>query len=190
MKFVAPKTQVMGIIINGLLNQKLNWTLVLIGACIAVTLELCAVSSLAFAVGVYIPMQYSSPIFVGGLVRWAVDTWIARRARREAAADEATRAEAEVRAIAESESSPAMLLSSGFIAGGSLAGVLLAFLNFAPSAQDAINFSAPVASYFGGTEEAPTTMQELIALTIFLGLAGVLLLVGMGKLFASRSSED
>ena len=75
MKFEAPKTQVMGIIINGLLNDNLNWTLILIGACIAVTMELCGVSSLAFAVGVYIPMEYSTPIFLGGMVRWAVDRW-------------------------------------------------------------------------------------------------------------------
>ena len=78
MKFEAPKTQVMGIIINGLLNGNLNWTLILIGAGIAVTMELCGVSSLAFAVGVYIPMEYSTPIFVGGLVRWAVDYWTMR----------------------------------------------------------------------------------------------------------------
>ncbi len=80
MKFEAPKTQVMGIIINGLLNNNLNWTLVLIGACIAVTMELCGVSSLAFAVGVYIPMEYSTPIFVGGLVRLALDHWTTRQA--------------------------------------------------------------------------------------------------------------
>ena len=78
MKFEAPKTQVMGIIINGLLNNNLNWTLILIGACIAVTMELCGVSSLAFAVGVYIPMEYSTPIFLGGMVRWGVDRWTTR----------------------------------------------------------------------------------------------------------------
>ena len=189
MKFQAPKTQVMGIIINGLLGRNLNWTLILIGAMIAVTLELCAVSSLAFAVGVYIPMQYSSPIFLGGLVRWGVDAWMARRARAElsAASTEAERAEAEVRAIAESESSPAMLLSSGYIAGGSLAGVLIAFLNFLPDeAQKVYNFAAPVALWFGGSEEKPATAQQLLALAIFLVLAMVLLLVGFGMLFKPR----
>ena len=94
MKFEAPKTQVMGIIINGLLDQKLNWTLVLIGAFIAVTLELCGVSSLAFAVGVYIPMQYTTPIFLGGLARWGVDAYAAYRARSAAAAAASEDAEA------------------------------------------------------------------------------------------------
>src|SRR5262249_37334556 len=70
--FDAPKTQVMGLIIDGVLKRELNWSLVLAGAVIAVMLELCGVSALAFAVGVYVPIQYSTPIFIGGLVRWGV----------------------------------------------------------------------------------------------------------------------
>jgi hypothetical protein len=132
LKFEAPKTQVMGIIINGLLDRKLHWGLVLIGAFLAVALELCGVSSLAFAVGVYIPMQYSTPIFLGGLIRWAVDAYVAHQARSAAAAanpeDAEARAAAEVEAITRSETSPGVLLSSGLIAGGSLAGVMIAFL--------------------------------------------------------------
>src|SRR5262249_50805371 len=74
-RFDAPKTQVMKIIIDGVLTQKLNWSLVLIGGLIAVTLELCGVSSLAFAVGVYVPIQYSVPIFIGGILRWGIDAY-------------------------------------------------------------------------------------------------------------------
>jgi hypothetical protein len=107
MKFAAPKTQVMAIIINGLLSQNLNWTMVLIGAFIAVTLELCGVSSLAFAVGLYVPMQYSVPIFCGGMVRWGVDAWSLRKSAAAAAGGTAEeRAAAEVAAIAKTESSP------------------------------------------------------------------------------------
>src|SRR5262249_56732383 len=80
----APKTQVMGIVINGVLGGKVNWTMVLIGAMIAVTLELCGVSSLAFAVGVYVDIKYSVPIFIGGCVRWGIDRVLARRAHAEA----------------------------------------------------------------------------------------------------------
>ena len=69
-KFPAPKTQVMGIIINGVLGGTLNWGLVLIGVMLAVGIELCGESSLAFAVGVYIPMQYTTPIFLGGFISW------------------------------------------------------------------------------------------------------------------------
>jgi hypothetical protein len=189
MKFPAPKTQVMGIIINGLLSDKLNWGMVLIGACIAIALELCGISSLAFAVGLYIPMQYSSPIFLGGMVRWGVDAYAARKVRAiaESAApgDAAARAEAEVKAIAESESSPGMLLASGLIAGGSLAGVLIAFLNFLPdNIKESLDLEKPVAAVFAKITGG-AVLQEGIALTIFLGLAAVVLMTGIGRLFRS-----
>jgi hypothetical protein len=131
-EFEAPKTQVMGIIITGVLEGKLNWGLVLIGALIAVTLELCAISSLAFAVGLYVPIQYSTPIFIGGLIRYAVDKYLARREHAAVAGsdDPEARARAEIEAIRKSETSPGVLLAAGFIAGGSLAGMLLAFLAF------------------------------------------------------------
>lgn len=191
-KFQAPKTQVMGIIINGLLGKNLNWSLILIGACLSVALELCGVSSLAFAVGVYIPMQYSTPIFLGGLVRWCVDRWVTSRnaAQLAAATDDASRAEAEVKAIADSESSPGLLLSSGFIAGGSLAGVVLALLTIAPSWQNAIDFGAPIAAMFHAKPDEPSLVQQFIAIAIFGGLAGTLLLAGMGLLLPSPTTQD
>jgi putative OPT family oligopeptide transporter len=131
-EFDAPKTQVMGIIIDGVLSRKLNWGLVLIGALIAATLELCGVSSLAFAVGIYVPIQFSTPIFLGGLIRWGVDRYTASREPEPSAepGDAEARARAEIEAIRRSETSPGVLLAAGYIAGGSLAGMLIAFFNF------------------------------------------------------------
>lgn len=132
-EFDAPKTQVMGIIINGVLARELNWSMVAIGAMIALMLELCGVSALAFAVGVYVPIQFSAPIFLGGICRWAIDSHLARQAAAEAgdvANDPEARARAEVEAIRKSETSPGVLLASGYIAGGSLAGVVIAFFAF------------------------------------------------------------
>ncbi len=131
-EFDAPKTQVMGIIINGVLARKLNWAMVAIGALIAVMLELCGVSALAFAVGVYVPIQFSVPIFLGGICRWGVDRFLARQAQAEAGdtSDPEARARAEIEAIRKSETSPGVLMASGYIAGGSLAGVLIAFFAF------------------------------------------------------------
>lgn len=193
MKFKAPKTQVMGSIINGLLNKNLNWALVLIGACIAIALELCGISSLAFAVGLYIPMQYSSPIFVGGVIRWVVDAISAKQAQQEidAAPTAAARAEAEVRAIAKSETSSGMLLASGLIAGGSLAGVVIAFTNFIPDAiRKHMDFGDRINAMFGGTEDMPAPAQQVIALCLFGGLAGLLLLAGIGKMFKAPPEEE
>jgi hypothetical protein len=132
-KFEAPKTQVLGIVINGVLKRDLNWSMVAIGAMIAIMLELCGVSALAFAVGLYVPIQYSVPIFIGGLVRWGVDKKYAAEADRAVAAagdDPVKKAQAEVEAIRKAETSPGVLLASGYIAGGSIAGVMLAFFMF------------------------------------------------------------
>ncbi len=80
-KFDAPKATLMSYIIKGMLDRKLPWGLVLFGVMIAVVLELSGVSSLAFAVGVYLPISSSAPIFVGGLVRWLVDSRMRRQFR-------------------------------------------------------------------------------------------------------------
>ncbi len=176
-KFPAPKTEVMGIIINGLLNQNLKWTLILIGAFVAVTLELCGVSSLAFAVGLYVPMQYSVPIFLGGLVRSGVDGWNARRDHAELAAakTEAERAEAEVKAIARSETSPGVLFASGLIAGGSLAGVMLAFFQMDPNLPKALDTKI--------AENMVSPTAEILALCGLALLVALLTFTALGWLF-------
>jgi putative OPT family oligopeptide transporter len=121
-KYQAPKTQLMEKIISGIFNQKLPWGLVLLGVLIAVTLELSGVPSLPFAVGVYLPLESSTPIFLGGAVRYLAD-WAQRRRGR-------TMSES------ESEMSPGSLLSTGYIAGASIAGVIYAFIAANPEISD------------------------------------------------------
>jgi len=183
-RFDAPKTQVMKIIIDGVLSRKLNWSLVLIGALIAVTLELCGVSSLAFAVGVYVPIQYSTPIFLGGLLRWGIDKYQASRSAAdiEAAGDDPeARARAEIEAIRKAETSPGVLLASGYIAGGSLAGVVAAFLEFAPTFKESINFETTI--------EPWGIQNDIIAVALFGVLIGFAILVGTGVLFKPPVEE-
>lgn len=129
-KYNAPKASLMALITDGILTQQLPWVLVLLGVMIAVTLELAGVSALPFAVGVYLPISASAPIFVGGLVRYFTD-----RARSRARAARGLTAESEL----EAESSPGVLMSSGLIAGGAIAGIGLALLALAPNIQQAIN---------------------------------------------------
>lgn len=182
-EFEAPKTQVMGIIINGVLAQRLNWTMVAIGAMIAVMLELCGVSALAFAVGLYVPIQNSAPIFLGGILRWVIDRHLARQAAAEAgdvANDPEARARAEVEAIRKSETSPGVLLASGFIAGGSIAGVVAAFMEFSKPLKESLDFSKKLT----GTILDPAQVSaEITSSTLFLVLAAFLLLTGLGILF-------
>jgi putative OPT family oligopeptide transporter len=104
----APQATLMATIIKGLLSQELPWGLVLVGVFVSVTLELCGIHSLSFAVGSYLPIATTAPIFVGGLLRWLVE-------RRTGV-------------TSESELSAGTLFSSGLIAGGSLAGILFAVL--------------------------------------------------------------
>ncbi|MGH9382898.1 MAG: OPT family oligopeptide transporter [Vicinamibacterales bacterium] len=104
----APQATLMATLIKGLLSQNLPWGLVLVGIFVAVTLELCGIHSLSFAVGSYLPIATTAPIFAGGLVRWFVER---KTGRKE-----------------ESELSAGTLYSSGLIAGGSLAGILFAVL--------------------------------------------------------------
>jgi putative OPT family oligopeptide transporter len=117
-KFDAPKATLMSYIIKGILNQQLPWNLVLIGVMIAIVLEMAGLPSLAFAVGVYLPLSASSPIFIGGMVRWLVD----RSSRRK----HAHMTEEEL--AAESDKSPGVLMASGYIAGAALAGIVFAFM--------------------------------------------------------------
>jgi putative OPT family oligopeptide transporter len=108
-KLDSPKARLFSLIIDGILTQKLPWGLVLIGVFLALVMELVGVSSLPFAVGLYLPLSSSAPIMAGGIVRAIVDK------RRKTSSSEA-------------EFSPGVLLSSGFIAGGAIMGVVLSLL--------------------------------------------------------------
>ncbi|PYJ96040.1 MAG: oligopeptide transporter, OPT family [Verrucomicrobia bacterium] len=119
-KFSAPKAVLMSYIIKGILDRKLPWALVLFGVMIAITLELSSIPSLAFAVGVYLPLASSAPLFIGGLVRLFVDR------RQRARFKDTSLSEAQL--AAESDKSPGVLLSSGYIAGGAITGIIVAFM--------------------------------------------------------------
>jgi putative OPT family oligopeptide transporter len=124
-KYNPPQAELFALITSGILSQKLPWVLVLLGVAIALVVELCGVSSLAFAVGVYLPLSSSAPICAGGLTRYVVEKIGKRRGLARASE-------------LESEMSPGVLLSTGYIAGGTLAGVLIAFLTFSDTAVNAM----------------------------------------------------
>jgi putative OPT family oligopeptide transporter len=146
-KFEAPKARLMSLIIDGILTQKLPWGLVLLGVFLSIVLELCGISALPFAVGVYLPISASAPIFVGGLARWLVD--------RKKAED--------------AETGSGILFSSGLIAGGAIAGILLALSQILPGVGAKLDF-AKAAGAFGESDVA--------AFLIFLGMAAVLYRIG------------
>ena len=174
-KFDAPKATLMSYIIKGILSHKLPWALVLLGVTIAISLELSGIPSLAFAVGVYLPLASSTPIFVGGMVRWLVDRWL-RRAKFH------NHALTEEELVAEGDKSPGVLLASGYIAGGALAGIVIAFMSGVPSL---VGFSKRMEAwstahnpFFAGAN------VDLLALIPFIALCVLLYLVGRDVLLA------
>ncbi len=119
-KFDAPKATLMSYIIKGVLDRKLPWGLVLLGVMIAIVLEMSGIPSLAFAVGVYLPLSSSAPIFIGGMVRWLVDHSMRKRLHHKNLSEE--------QLVAEGDKSPGVLMASGYIAGGAIAGIVIAFM--------------------------------------------------------------
>jgi uncharacterized oligopeptide transporter (OPT) family protein len=171
-KFDAPKATLMSYIIKGILDRDLPWGLVLFGVMIAVVLELAGIPSLAFAVGVYLPLSSSSPILIGGVVRWLVDS-----ARRKQLAHKNL---TEEQLVAEGDKSPGVLMASGYIAGGAIAGIGIAFLAGAMESTNAAlqRWGETANPFYGGTN------ADLLALIPFAALTLTLLLVGREKLLA------
>jgi putative OPT family oligopeptide transporter len=174
-KFDAPKATLMSYIIKGILGGQLPWGLVLLGAMIAITLEMSGIPSLAFAVGVYLPLSTSAPIFIGGMVRWLVDKWIARKhAGSKLTHDEL---------IAEGDKSPGVLMASGYIAGGAIAGILIAFLAGVPVMA---GFNARITALSEGNPLHAGPVSDLLSLIPFAVLVVVLYLTGRERLLAPR----
>ena len=123
----------------------------LIGVFISVVLELCGLSSLAFAVGVYLPLSTSTPIMVGGIVRY-----VASKSAKRRTSD------------AEAESGPGVLFASGLIAGASVIGTILAFLQLSEPTRNFLN-----SINVGGRIPGFST-SDLVSLLLFLGLGAIL----------------
>jgi putative OPT family oligopeptide transporter len=110
---VAPQANAMAAVIQPLMsNTAAPWILYLVGGVIALILTMVKIPPLAFALGMYIPQELNTPLVFGGLVAW----WVTSRSTNEK--------------LNNARFSRGTLIASGFIAGGSLFGVLNAFLRF------------------------------------------------------------
>ncbi len=112
-KYAAPQATLMATLIKGLLSFNLDWVFVLVGVFIAITMELCGVKSLSFAVGAYLPLSTTLPIFAGGAIKGIVD-WRASRKHE---------------GVEDAELGKGSLFATGLVAGGALAGVIVALLS-------------------------------------------------------------
>jgi putative OPT family oligopeptide transporter len=110
----APQATLMKTVVDGVLQANLPWGLVLIGASFALVAELLSVPSLPFAVGIYLPLSTMTPVFVGGVIKWVIESRQAEKAE----------------GIAEKQTDTGVLLSSGLIAGEGIMGVIIAAYAF------------------------------------------------------------
>jgi putative OPT family oligopeptide transporter len=113
--YTAPQATLMATLIKGILSRNLDWNFVLVGAFLALVMELCGVRSLSFAIGVYLPLSTTLPIFLGGVIRGVVDSVKKRRGETVAEGGE--------------DLERGNLFATGLVAGGALMGVIFAFLH-------------------------------------------------------------
>ncbi len=112
-RFPAPQGTLMATLIKGLLSFNLDWQFVLVGVFLAITIELCGVNALSFAVGAYLPLSTTLPIFVGGAIKGLSDKVAKRKGEK----------------VEDSELGSGSLFATGLVAGGALAGVIVALLS-------------------------------------------------------------
>jgi uncharacterized oligopeptide transporter (OPT) family protein len=112
-RYSAPQATLMATLAKGILSYNLDWQFVMVGVFIAVMIELCGIKALAFAIGLYLPLSTTLPIFIGGAIKGVIDWRVERKG--EAKQDE--------------ELGRGSLFATGLIAGGALAGVVVALLS-------------------------------------------------------------
>jgi putative OPT family oligopeptide transporter len=161
--FSAPQPELFKSIIEGILGGTLEWAVFMVGVLIAISLELAGVRALPFAVGMYISLSTTTPIFIGGMIRWITD-----RIRGVSGSE------------AETETTPGVLLSSGYIAGGTLVGLILAFFVFL---GDRFNEVLGIGATLFGKEyaEGETDPSKIVAVIMFVFLAVFLGYIGTKK---------
>jgi len=113
-KFPAPQGTLMATLIKGILGHNLDWQFIIVGMAIAIVVELCGIKALSFAIGIYLPLSTTLPIFAGGAIRGIVDRMHKRRG--------------DVIIPEEEDLGKGNLFATGLVAGGALAGVIVAFL--------------------------------------------------------------
>ncbi len=163
-KYPAPQGTLMATLIKGILSFNLDWQFVLVGVAIAVVMELCGIKALSFAIGIYLPLSTTLPIFIGGAIRGFVD---AKLKKNKSAAHQE-----------EDDLSKGNLFATGLVAGGAIAGVIVAFLSAnekIASTLNLLNLEEKIVHAWGQQG------YYLLGTLIFFAMAFVLYRVAMKK---------
>lgn len=148
--YPAPQGTLMATLIKGILSFNLDWQFVLVGVFIAIVMELCGIKALSFAIGIYLPLSTTLPIFIGGAIR-GIAEWRQRRKNIVVAPE-------------EEDLGKGNLFATGLVAGGALAGVLVAFLNASDKASTQL---AKVNTEHGLTTALGTDGYKFLGIAFF-----------------------
>ncbi|OGS12560.1 MAG: peptide transporter [Elusimicrobia bacterium RIFOXYA12_FULL_57_11] len=159
-KYPAPQGTLMATLIKGLLSFNLDWQFVIVGAFISIVMELCGVKALSFAVGLYLPLSTTLPIFVGGAIKGIAD--FVRERKGEGAED--------------AELGKGSLFATGLVAGGALFGVIVAIATvWAPDFMASLRFEHALKTLLGGGG------YQLLGAGLFMFMGVVLYRIAMRK---------
>lgn len=163
--YAAPQATLMATLIKGVLSFNLDWQYVLVGVFIALVVELCGIKALSFAIGLYLPLATTLPIFIGGAIRGLAD-WRATRKGEKLSPE-------------EEDLGKGNLFATGLVAGGALAGVIVAFL----AANDSIaNGLKSISLENKITDIIGSSLGfEILGVLFFALLGGLLYKVARGK---------
>ncbi|MEP7373297.1 MAG: OPT/YSL family transporter [Chitinophagaceae bacterium] len=163
-KFPAPQGTLMATLIKGILSFNLDWQFVLVGVFIAVVVELCGIKALSFAIGIYLPLSTTLPIFIGGAIRGIIE-WKNKKKNIHIAPE-------------EEDLGKGNLFATGLVAGGALAGVIVAFL----FANDTVSAGlANVSAEHGLTASLGGEGYKWLGVAFFALMGFVLYRVAIGK---------
>ncbi len=156
-KYPAPQATLMATLIKGILSQNLDWQYVVVGIFLAITMELCGIKALSFAIGVYLPLATTLPIFIGGAIRGIVE----RKQKKE-----------NIQVNAEEEElGKGNLFATGLVAGGAVAGVIIAFFAGSDTGEKLLNKISQEAGITGALSQSGYFLMG----TIFFALMGWIL---------------
>ncbi len=161
-RFSAPQATLMATLAKGILSYNLDWQFVMVGVFIAVMIELCGIKALAFAIGLYLPLSTTLPIFIGGAIKGVID-WRAEK-KGEAKQDE--------------ELGRGSLFATGLIAGGALAGVVVALLSVNDNVFEGLK---SISAEHGLTNVLGANGYSLLGLAFFVAMGIMLYRIGIKK---------
>lgn len=124
-RYSAPQATLMATLIKGIQSQSLDWQFIFVGVFLAVVMELCGIKSLSFAVGAYLPLSTTLPIFIGGAIKGLVDKVEQKRNGNKKTEDD--------------ELGKGSLFATGLVAGGAVAGVIIAFVSGSSGGERFLN---------------------------------------------------